>query len=211
MSNTNPIIDNIRKALNRLPNDTVSNKPAILKPRISGSQESELDMLIVEINKLSGFARRITMDQVESELLNLTKVEKITKTLLWDTPWLNQFNARKFLESNNIEIIPNNSSKDKLAQCELGITEADFALPETGTLVLLSSQSKPRTTSLLPRVHLVLLNPQAVVPDLHQVFASTRDNPYTVFITGPSRTSDIELITTLGVHGPKSLYVWIIC
>jgi len=211
MSNANPIIVNIRKALNRLPNDTVSYRPAILNSRIPGSQVTELDMLIAEINKLSGLARRITLDQIENELLNLIKVEKITKTVFWDSPWLNQFKLKNLLESNNIEIIPNNFLKDKLALCELGITEVDFALPETGTLVLFSSLSKPRTTSLLPRVHLALLNPQVLVPDLHQVFESARYRPYMVFITGPSRTSDIELITTLGVHGPKSLYVWAVC
>jgi L-lactate dehydrogenase complex protein LldG len=47
-------------------------------------------------------------------------------------------------------------------------------------------------------------------PDMHQVFAEGKDNNYLVFVTGPSRTADIELTTTLGVHGPKELFVWIV-
>ncbi len=90
------------------------------------------------------------------------------------------------------------------------MTEADFALPETGTLGLLSSPEKPRAVSLLPRVHLALLRPQALRGDLHQVFAEARRHPYLILVTGPSRTADIELTTTLGVHGPKALYVWLI-
>ncbi|WKZ35170.1 MAG: LUD domain-containing protein [Anaerolineales bacterium] len=44
---------------------------------------------------------------------------------------------------------------------------------------------------------------------MHQVFAEAKDSSYLVFITGHSRTADIEL-TTLGVHGPKNLYVWML-
>jgi L-lactate dehydrogenase complex protein LldG len=62
--------------------------------------------------------------------------------------------------------------------------------------------------SLLPRVHLALLDPQKLQPDFHQVFEKTRDDSYLVFITGPSRTADIELTVSLGVHGPQSLIVW---
>lgn len=95
-----------------------------------------------------------------------------------------------------------------MALCDLGITEADFLLPETGTIVLHSSGEKPRGVSLLPRIHLAIVQPEMLRADMHQVFAETKDSHYLVFITGPSRTADIELTVTLGVHGPKNLYVW---
>jgi len=46
--------------------------------------------------------------------------------------------------------------------------------------------------------------------DMRQVFAEAKDGNYLVFITGPSRTADVELTTTLSVHSPKNLYVWMI-
>jgi L-lactate dehydrogenase complex protein LldG len=95
-----------------------------------------------------------------------------------------------------------------MAMCDLGVTEADFLLPETGTLVLQSSAEKPRAVSLLPRVHLAIVRPEMLRADMHQVFAESKERHYLVFITGPSRTADIELTVTLGVHGPRSLYVW---
>jgi L-lactate dehydrogenase complex protein LldG len=97
-----------------------------------------------------------------------------------------------------------------MALCDLGITEADYLLPETGTLVLRSSAVKPRGVSLLPRVHLAIVRPEMLRADMHQVFAEAKDHHYLVFITGPSRTADIELTVTLGVHGPKNLYVWML-
>lgn len=100
------------------------------------------------------------------------------------------------------------NDKQTLATCDLGVTGVDFAIPDTGTLGLLSSAEQPRAVSLLPRVHLALLRPAALRADLHQVFAQAKAHPYLIFITGPSRTADIELTVTLGVHGPQELYVW---
>ena len=109
-----------------------------------------------------------------------------------------------------MEIVPHPAEKYDVAQCDLGITEADFLLPETGTIVLHSAAEMPRATSLLPRIHLAVVHPEILRPDMHQVFSEPKNINYLVFITGPSRTADIELTTTLGVHGPKELFVWIL-
>jgi L-lactate dehydrogenase complex protein LldG len=113
------------------------------------------------------------------------------------------------LQALDVEIVPADADKHLVAACELGVTGVDAALPETGTLALTSSPDRPRVASLLPRVHLALLRPAVLRPDLHQVFAETQAAGYSVLISGPSRTADIELTLTLGVHGPKSLYVWV--
>lgn len=107
-----------------------------------------------------------------------------------------------------MELISPNADKHDMSTCDLGITEADFILPETGTIALYSSAEKPRGVSLLPRVHLAIVTPASLRADMHQVFAEAKDSNYLVFITGPSRTADIELTVTLGVHGPKNLHVW---
>ena len=93
----------------------------------------------------------------------------------------------------------------KAGQCE-----ADFILPVTETLVLRSSSEKLRAVSLLPRVHLAIVRPEMLRADMHQVFDEVKASNYLVFMTGPSRTADIELTVTLGVHGPQNLYVWMI-
>jgi len=57
-------------------------------------------------------------------------------------------------------------------------------------------------------VHLAIISSALLRVHIHQVFAEAKDSTYLVVITGSNRTADIELTVTLGVHGPKNLYVW---
>ena len=94
-------------------------------------------------------------------------------------------------------------------ECDLGMTVADAALPETGTVLLRTMKGQPDALSLLPRVHLALIAPEALQADLHHAFALAKDDRHFVLVSGCSRTADIEKVLTLGVHGPKSYHLWI--
>lgn len=205
---TNPILENIRKSLGRTTQTPLSPRPAIYKSRQTESVESETETFLNEIKKLSGIGQKPSPDGIDSALKTIIIEQNIRKATVWETPHLRQLGITEILNSLNIELISPNADKHEMAQCDLGITEADFLLPETGTLVLKSSREKPRAVSLLPRIHLAIVRPEVLRADMHQVFAEAKDSNYLVFITGPSRTADIELTVTLGVHGPKGLYVW---
>ncbi|MCD4688137.1 MAG: lactate utilization protein [Desulfuromonadaceae bacterium] len=99
------------------------------------------------------------------------------------------------------------------AQASAGITGANFALADTGTVVLDSTDEALRLASTLPRRHFVILDPHKILADglaavgplrvLHR-----RQSPdFVAFITGPSRTADIERVLTIGVHGPAELHI----
>ncbi len=205
---TNPILADIRLALKRRPDDAVAPRPPVLPSRSPGSPKAELDLLFAEINKLSGVTRRVTENDIHTALHELVEAHEIKKATLWPVDDLAPLKLETRLRALGVEIISPYADKQLLAQCDLGVTGVDFALPETGTLGLLSATEKPRAVSLVPRVHLAVLRPSALRADLHQVFVEAKRRPYLVFITGPSRTADIELTVTLGVHGPKTLYVW---
>lgn len=207
---TNPVLENIRRSLGRPTPASPSPRPAIYEPRQAESIEAETERFLEEVRKLSGVAQRLTADSIPEALKALVAKQDIRKAAAWNTPFLNQLQIANHLASLGVELIPHHASKHDLTLCGLGITEADYLLPETGTLVLKSSAEKPRAVSLLPRVHLAIVRPGQLRPDLHQVFNEARHDPYLVFITGPSRTADIELTVTLGVHGPKHLYVWML-
>jgi len=90
-----------------------------------------------------------------------------------------------------------------------GLTGADAALAETGTLVITSGQDRARITSLLPPLHIVFLHRSRLFSD---IFAWKQLRPAQfpanlVFVSGPSKTADIEQALVVGVHGPRRLVV----
>ena len=100
---------------------------------------------------------------------------------------------------------------------ETGISHAFAAIAETGTLVMTSGPDNPTTLNFLPENHIVVLDAAEVTGDLESVMAQLRKSygkgkmPRTVnFITGPSRSGDIEQKIILGAHGPRALHIIIV-
>lgn len=98
--------------------------------------------------------------------------------------------------------------RPKQLACDVGITSCDCAIAETGTLMMCSRPGQERIASLLPPVHIAIIERPQIVPDLIDGFRLLAERglsalPSNVtFITGPSKTGDIELQLTTGVHGP---------
>lgn len=98
----------------------------------------------------------------------------------------------------------------ELAAAGMGITGADAAFAETGTIVVRSGAGRPRMASLVPLVHVAVLSTELIARSLSHWMAdpaATLDATNVVFITGPSKTGDIESIITTGVHGPRHLHI----
>lgn len=103
--------------------------------------------------------------------------------------------------------------RSQAAAAAVGVTSACFAIADTGTLVLESTAEDLRLASTLPTHHFVLLDRSKIVADglaaveplrrLHQLGPRN----YIAYITGPSRTADIERVLTIGCHGPKQLTI----
>lgn len=205
---SNPVIENIRRSLGRTAQSPFDSRPAIYSSRCPESVDAEIERFLNEVKLLSGAGQRLAQGEVQSALKILVSECNVRKATFWHTPLFEQLGIHDTLLDLEVDIVSPIASKHEMALCDLGITEADFLLPETGTLVLRSSAERPRAVSLLPRIHLAIVRPQMLRADLHDVFAEAKDSHYLVFITGPSRTADIELTVTLGVHGPKALHVW---
>ncbi len=206
------ILADIRAALGRSAGAAMPAIPAPPRvlPRPAGDLKAELDMLLEEIGKLSGKTQIVPAGGLADALSVLVQTEGIKKATCWQTPELRSLRVEELLAGLGVEIVSPFAGKEALAACDLGVTGVDAALPETGTLVLRGAPDRPRMVSLLPRVHLALLRPEALRADLSPVFHDVKGQGYFVFVTGPSRTADIELTVTIGVHGPQALYVWVL-
>lgn len=107
------------------------------------------------------------------------------------------------------------TDREELRRCcasaDVGITSADYALADTGTLVMLSSPQEARMISLLPPAHIVVVPCDRLLTGLDELFSILPDpaaaSSSMVLITGPSRTADIEQILVRGVHGPGEITV----
>jgi L-lactate dehydrogenase complex protein LldG len=103
------------------------------------------------------------------------------------------------------------SPRVQQAAADVGVTGCDAAIAETGSLMLLSGAGKPRTASLLPPLHVAIVRRAdlrfSMAECLRERAADISAAACCTFITGPSRTADIELTLTLGVHGPGRVAV----
>lgn len=125
-----------------------------------------------------------------------------------NAPNVERFLYQTDLEIEELGIAPNASD---IFRFDVGITSAQAAIAETGTLVLDSVHERHRLVSLVPPVHIAIVNASTIYETVGEALSSLRKqqelSPAVTFITGPSRTADIELTLTVGVHGPQELYV----
>ena len=103
---------------------------------------------------------------------------------------------------------------DELEKCDVGITECEALVAQTGSVLVTNKSCGGRALSVLPPHHVVIARREQLLPDLSAAFALLQSKysanyPTMIsFITGPSRTGDIERILVLGAHGPKRLTVF---
>jgi len=100
-------------------------------------------------------------------------------------------------------------TRSRSSQAVVGISQAQWAVADTGSLVLDQAAVEQRLVSSLPTIHVALIASDNIVAGKAPVFAkiNPKNSRYIAFITGPSRTADIERVLTIGVHGPKRLVI----
>lgn len=131
------------------------------------------------------------------------------RVALSDAPFLESLANQLRAQVGQIMVTP---SASDLFSFDVGITAAQAAIAETGTLILQSDSERHRLISLLPPVHIAIIEANQLCRTLGEALAALhRDgkelSPAITFITGPSRTADIELTLAIGVHGPQKLFV----
>jgi L-lactate utilization protein LutC len=183
LTSRDQILSSARAALHRRQGDPVPPPPPVFLSE--GPKEGLIEQFTKALEALAGKVVVVkTPEEAESA---------IDKAL----------NGRTFLRSTG--------TREAMATVEVGITSADYALADTGSLVLFT---EPRLLSLLPPCHIAVIESSKIVASLDDVFRlrplpGDRSSAMVV-ITGPSRTADIEMRLVRGVHGPGEIHVIIV-
>lgn len=100
-------------------------------------------------------------------------------------------------------------SRELAAEAKFGISQMEWALADTGSLVQNSTAIEQRLASSLTAIHIALAPTSGILPDMPALLSRVqpKECAYLAMITGPSRTADIERVLTIGVHGPERLVI----
>jgi L-lactate utilization protein LutC len=147
-------------------------------------------------------ARALTQIIADLQKTNL----RAQRIAISDNPLVERLMYLTDLEIEALTVAPND-----IFSYDVGISTAQAAIAETGTLVLDSADERHRLVSLIPPVHIAIVDASRICETLGEALALLRQDKElsraVTFVTGPSRTADIELTLTVGVHGPQELYV----
>jgi len=220
------ILASIRKSLasaHRLP----SAPSVTLPPRLPITHDVLLARQFAdELHKLDGTFIAEAAEKIPARVMQLLRERKAEAVLAWDARHLPVPGLLDYLQQEGIRIMdadvprgePNRSHKlAGIEKITIGITGADAALADTGTLALRSGPGRPRLASLSVRTHIALFTPEQLHASWADWWAELSGRAEWVsaasnltLISGPSRTADIEMTLTVGVHGPRevvALYV----
>jgi L-lactate dehydrogenase complex protein LldG len=199
------ILHRIRTAVGRSADAPPAEAPAVRLRVPEVDMEARIASMMARVEALAGKALR-TSDPRDAAAAAIAGKTSIAS----NSP---------FLEACGITALPcvrtGITDREELravcAAADVGITSADYALADTGTLVMLSSPAEARLISLLPPAHLAIVPRDRILTGLDELFQllprPAEQTSSMVLITGPSRTADIEQILVRGVHGPGQITV----
>lgn len=206
--------------------------PEALRPAPTPDPSDLILQLQTELTAVGGQVIRVASPSAATAYINdFTLNRNIRHVIRWSSDLLSHLEIDATLEQNGIQVhvpaapIGTISSEDRqamrqwAAQADLGISGVTYAIAETGTLALSAQAGQMRSVSLLPPVHIAIARADQIVATMSdcllrlQAVGDALQHNLTScisFITGPSRTGDIELNLTIGVHGPGELHLIIL-
>lgn len=205
------ILHRVRTSLGRAPGQTPPPVlPALLKIPVRTVDE-RIATFVAALEKLNGKAYVATSKEDARKYAESTLAGR--RAVASNAPFLTECGIGTLagVESGFTDRL---KLREACIHHDVGITSADYALAETGTLVMISSPEEARMISLLPPRHLAILPRERLLTSLDE-FLTLQSIPSAlssavVLITGPSRTADIEQILVRGVHGPGEIHVVIV-
>ncbi|OGN94454.1 MAG: iron-sulfur cluster-binding protein [Chloroflexi bacterium RBG_13_50_21] len=162
-----------------------------------------------EVEALGGNFTRCTLDEVADKILEILRERSMDQLLAWEPPYVPSSLLGELSDAGIHIIHPTGETLESSSKIRAGLTGASAGIADTGSLLILGGLGRPMTASLLPEIHIALLWEKDIFENLEQVLRQVdiRQVPAAILVTGPSRTADIEMTLTIGVHGPGELHI----
>ena len=209
----------IHAALGRSATATPSEKPPEVDETIARLANHSDDIVKMFHTRAAGtgmFVHRPKASELADHLIAFLKKEGVKSVVLGQLPLLGDLDAK--LREAGFEVVDWKKSEglDVQFDVDCGITSVAAALAETGTLVICSTANTSRGLSLVPPLHIAIVRESDILPDMLDYWHRLKGVPNTdlpsnmVFITGPSKTADIEGELVTGVHGPEAVHILLV-
>ncbi|MED4727664.1 lactate utilization protein C [Aneurinibacillus migulanus] len=182
-------------------------------------QEGLVQQFIENLRMLRTQVLHIPPEEMEWALQQIFQETPAHSVVYWDDERLHKLGLSRLLDKQGVvhrswdTSVDEQELRNDTAGIEMGIAYAELGLSETGTVMLWNGGGRGRLVSLLPPVFVVILSEKAIMPRLTEATAYVHEKvpdglPACLnFITGPSRTGDIEMDLAFGVHGPGKVHV----
>lgn len=195
----------VDKPVNNLENASTERQSTSVNSAQSLSVEEDLiQRFASELSILSGEFTLCHADELVERIFEQLQKYAISSVISWD---------ERHLPSGLVDSLRTKGilvSQEFDPEIKAGISGVEAAVAETGTLVLTLEEGKPHFVSLIPEIHFAVLKASDITQTLSQIFSSGEFEKasMTTLISGPSRTADIEMTLTIGVHGPRQVHVF---
>jgi L-lactate dehydrogenase complex protein LldG len=171
---------------------------------------------VEELEALGGHGRRVeSMQEAREYVLELARERGAKRLVRWDVEELEGLGVDGPLREAGVEVTvwrDLDNFKDVAAGSDIGLSTAEWAIAETGSLVLTGGAGKGRTVTLLPPTYVAIVPADRILRTVAEAIERYAGGGGTLpanlcFHTGPSRSGDIEMTLTSGVHGPGDVHV----
>ena len=172
--------------------------------QISDISSSLIHRFTTELEALGGKVTTCLESELAGQILDLLAGKDIQAVVAWEGEHLPP-GLLQVLQAGGVRV-----SHDPDPSVRAGLTGALAGVAETGTLVIPGGAGRPLTASLLPEIHIAVLRIANIRENLSQVLGlrEVSEASAVALVTGPSRTADIEMALTIGVHGPGEVHVF---
>ncbi len=216
------ILESIRQSLRAAPLAGLAHAGAPAEPPPAPEPADLVAQFTAELEAVGGMVRAEPAAGVAARIVEWARARDASTLLAWDQALVPVPGLLEALRAAGLEVLDGVVPRDPagraaalahLERATLGVTGADAALADTGTLALRTGPGRPRLASLSVRTHIALFTRA----QLHTTWAAwlraqggeaaawLRQGSSLTLITGPSRTADIEMTLTIGVHGPREV------